>query len=261
MPIITDFEFELRSFIFGGDSDTYPVYSMDGLFGSPDFKTQDTDNQMQHGVTAGKDVYGPKRVSWLVDVLGVNETAKHAAMRTMVATFRPADGIEVLSVRVLSTPETIMYVYGRPRGAPVSTFGVTQRLGKVRMNPRFLITDPFFYGAGVTGAATTGQTVTNAGDATTKRSTIKVVGNGSTPTLVNTTDSSGTITWNTTLGNTVQRIVNLFDKSVTDGAGNGDYRSEILNSSTWFSWQVGANTLTVTGCTSAQVSHQPAYHS
>lgn len=250
MTITADYQAELRSLTIGAGT-AYRITRLTGL-GTPGRSGARVARVDRPGVIIGRQQLEPAVVIFNVTIVSSSISTTGDALYDLAAAFRPdADGDEVaLDIRYPGSPETVMRLYGTPEGLSDTwerEVGASKVLDVVAT---FTATDPLKYGAQVTST-------TNGGTAPTDRATITITGTGGTPSITNTSDSSGQIVWNTTLAAAATRIVNLRDKTVVDGSGV-DRRGEVLNTSTWFRFQSGANSLTVSGC-SQSTALRPAW--
>lgn len=251
MTITTDYQAELRSLTFGAGT-SYKIRQVAGL-GTPGRRGTRIPRIDRPGDIIGRQQLEPAVVIFTVAITASAIATTGDALYDLAAAFRPdPDGDEVaLDIRYPGSPETVMRLYGTPEGINDTWREDVGTIKTLFVTATFIATDPLKYGASAV-------TTTNGGTAPTDRATITITGTGGTPSITNTSDSSGQIVWNTTLAGAATRIVDLRAKTVVDGSGN-DYRSEVLSSSTWFRFQTGANSLTVSGCTQS-TSLRPAWY-
>lgn len=251
MPISADWQFEIRSTTFGAGTASLWVTNAQGLVDGVTVRSSDVTALGRAGAIGNVDDADVRSIDIEFMVRSGTASACLAAFDDVVEAFRPATSEATLDIRYPGAPETTVRFYGRPRGVRAGSVGESAR-GVMRGGvARFEALDPLRYGAGTVST-------TNAGNASTDRATITLTGTGGTPSITNTSDSSGAIVWNTTLAGSATRIIDLRAKTVVDGSGT-DYRSEVLNTSTWFRFVPGTNTLTVSGC-SQSTSLRPAWY-
>ena len=251
MPISADWQFEIRSTTFGAGTASLWVTDTQGLVDGVTVRSSDVLALGRAGAIGNVDDADVRSIDIEFMVRSGTATACLQAFDDVVEAFRPSSSETTLDIRYPGAPETTVRFYGRPRGVRAGSVGESAR-GLLRGGvARFEALDPLRYGAGTVST-------TNAGNAPTDRATITITGTGGTPSITNTSDASGAIVWNTTLAAAGTRVVDLRAKTVVDGGGT-DFRSEISNNSTWFRFQPGANSLTVSGCTQS-TSLRPAWY-
>jgi len=129
----------LRGLTHGTGTDL-KIKRASNLWAAPDLRSNDTDLPSSHGVMAGADLYGGRRVMLTVQRQGFDWDAALAGMPEVVAAWAP--GSE--DVQLDWSDDSGDYVlFGRPRQAApdVSEAGA----GIVRYECRFLAVDPFIY--------------------------------------------------------------------------------------------------------------------
>jgi hypothetical protein len=209
------------------------------------------------GVVASFDTLEGRLVALPLVVTAATAAATQVAFQALKAAWKPRTADTTLDLRMPGMAETTLRLYGRPRA--VSGEQWTPRGNVVTCVAEFLATDPFFYGAEVTVVSNSGSTITlsNAGDADSRRATLTVTPQTAAPTLANTGDS-GSVTFATTLTSGTAATVALLDQSITY---SGAARADLVDpSSPWFMLAPGSNVVTFTGASAVSCVFRPAYH-
>jgi len=135
----------LRDLVHGDGSPDLRILRSSNLWMAPDLRSNDTEMPGSHGVAAGTDLYGARRVPLTIQ-LQVGEwdgwAAVHQRMPDVIAAWAPTSE----DVELRWTDDTGDYVmFGRPRqAAPNMELAAA---GVVNFDCRFLATDPFIYSA------------------------------------------------------------------------------------------------------------------
>lgn len=259
MTLTADWQVEVGALVLGAGT----AYEIDdaaggiGGLGLAGIRSYDAPRGDRDGEVAVDDVYEARLLTIPVVAVGDGPAAASALVTELRAAWAAQAGEVTLDLRLPGQPETALRFYGRPRGLQED-----QRLlrsGVVRALATFRALDPLRYGAAVTTAALTPGTtpVVNAGDASTERVTITLVGSGGTPSITNAADDSGAIAWAAPLANGVTRTIDLRARTVV--SGGTDRYGEVAPSSRWFRLRAGSNPITVAGCTSATLTYRPAW--
>jgi len=247
---------KLRGVSFGaGSSWEIDETGIAGL-GAPAPTENDVDRGDRDGTIGGLEVL-PRRVL-TIPLVGsfASPGAAWAAFATLKAAWRKSSGEEALDLRLPGMTSDGLRYYGRPRGLLEDLAAL--KSSTIRTLATFHALDPLAYGPEVVAGPGTTVVVANPGAEDTDRVTLKVIGDGGTPTITNADDGGGSIVFSSSVANTDERRIDLRAHTVTDETGTDRY-SEVLSASTWFVLRPGTNTLTVTGATSAEVTFRPAY--
>lgn len=242
---MADFELELNSLtIDGGD---YTFEGPIGGLGTPEARTVDSERGDRDGDVGGADVLQRRTLTIPVAITEDDPDDAWTLLDDLKAAFRVTAADQELT---LTLPGLVGTTYfGRPRGVEVDLEGLGQ--GVIRALCTFVCLDPVGYGDEVTETAGASITVTNAGTYVTDRVELTVAASG-TPTI---SGENGSIVFADSFSGT--RVINLRDRTVTDGSGTDCY-PEVAASSTWFTVLPGANTIaTSTGTVAA--TFRPAY--
>lgn len=258
MTITADWQGELGgTFLFGqGTSYRWRADGFSG-FALPDYRTTDMPRGPQvPGVTTGQDVLDGRLITLPLLLNTTTATSTQQAFQTLKAAFKPATSDTYLDVRVPGLPETTMRAFGRPRGVSGERWEPHGRT--VSCVALFLAADPFWYGALVTTSNSgTTVTVSNAGDATTRRATVAITPQAAAPTFSNAGDG-GSVTFATTLTSGTATVLDLSAQTVSYSSAS---RADLVSpSSPWFTLAPGSNAITFTGASAVTVYHRPAYH-
>lgn len=235
--------------------------SIEGL-GLPEPKTADVDRNDDHGAVAGTD-YGQPRVLRVPIVIQREDAAGDpdseaamVALRALKAAWKPTGpGDDVLSITIpgIGPADDVLRFFGRPRTGLDVKLGALYA-GIIYARATFVALDPIGYGPTETQAGSGTFAVTNPGDATSARAVIEIVGSGGTPVLVNNTDGARDVRF--VGGMSGSMFVDLAARTVVDGSGNDLFPGNIDPASLWPRLLPGANSLTLTGATSASVVHR-----
>lgn len=221
----------------------------------PGFRTTDMSRGPQvAGVSSSFDTIDGRLLVFPITIGRATATLTQQNFQTLKAAFKPSTSDTTLDLRVPGMPETQMLAYGRPRGISDEQWEPHGRT--MSCVASFLCTDPFFYGAAAAISADSSSPIpiVNAGDASTRRCTLTVVGSGGTPVITN--PNVGHITFSGALSGTA--TIDLDAQTVTVASAS---REDLVDpSSTWFTIAAGTNNVTFTGCTSVASSTRPAYH-
>lgn len=223
--------------------------------GVPGFRTNDMARGPQTpGVVSSFDTLEGRLVVFPITIARSTATLTQQAFQTLKAAFKPATSDTTLDLRTPGMPETQMLAYGRPRGVSGEQWEPHGRT--VSCVASFLCTDPYWYGAAVAISADSSSPIpiVNAGDASTRRCALTVVGSGGTPVITN--PNGGDITFAAALSGTA-----TLDLDAQTCTVSGVSREDLVSpSSPWFVIQAGTVNVTFTGCTSVASSTRPAYH-
>lgn len=189
------------------------------------------------------------RITLPFHINAADEAAAWIERDQVLAAFRPADGD--IELELLDRVR-----FGRPRGVALDLASIDE--GWVPCVATFEALDPLGYGEeDSTGAESGTFTVDNVGNAPTDRATLTIVGNGSAPTIQNTTDANKTIRFGQTITGT--HTVDLRSRTVLDGSDEDAY-GLLAPTNQWFDLLAGENSLTLTGATSVDVAWRPAWY-
>lgn len=256
MAISADWQGNLRSLTFGeGEEWEVSEPGISGL-GIPVPRTRDAERGDRDGDVGGDDVL-PRRIL-SIPLVGTFESPSAAwtAFETDLKVAWAESIVDLpLDLRLPGMPTTGRRYFGRPRGID----GDLSRLksSTVRALCTFEALDPFAYGDEETTGPDSGAfDVVNAGNADTDRATLTIVGSGGIPRIVNAADDGADVTFAEAVSGT--RIIDLRNRTVVDGSGNDAY-FELSAASLWFTLRPGTNALTLTGATSVDVAHRPAF--
>lgn len=254
MTITSDWQAELSgSLLIGTGTD----YVWKGGFAGSGFEVRSADlsrGVQVPGASTSFDVIEKRLFRIPVQIEKSTQAACQQSLQTLKAGWKPTSADTYLDVRMPGTPETTMRLYGRPRGVLNEQWDLTGRILWVVLE--FAAVDPFFYGAAAAISADSSSPIpiVNAGDASTRRCTLTVVGSGGTPVITN--PNVGHITFSGALSGTA--TIDLDAQTVTVASAS---REDLVDpSSTWFTIAAGTNNVTFTGCTSVASSTRPAYH-
>jgi hypothetical protein len=250
--------------IDGADEEATYVLLADSIggLGLPEPRVADLERTDDHGTVAGVD-YTTSRVLRIPIAIKAADDPEAAmvALRALKAAWKPTGPTDdVLSITLpgYGPSDDVVRFFGRPRTTlevNLSRLG----LGVVYALATFVALDPIGYGPTEVTAGSGTFTVTNAGDATSKRATIEVVGNGGTPVLVNNSDGGADVRFSQALGGGSSWFIDLATRTVVDGSGNDVFPSNVLAASLWPRLVPGSNSLTLTGAGSASVSHRSGW--
>lgn len=242
---MSDFNATLGTFEIGSGTD-YGIRSISGL-GTPQARTKDSERGDRDGDVGGADVLQRRIISLVLKVGGDDPEDFMENLDTLKQACAPTATDVVFEVDM---PGFERFLFVRPRGVDAGDLTTWQfSWAWVQVNLEAL--DPLSYGDEVTESAASSITVTNTGTYVTDRVELTVAASG-TPTI---TGENGSIVFADSFSGT--RVINLRDRTVTDGSGTDCY-PEVAASSTWFTVLPGANTIaTSTGTVAA--TFRPAY--
>lgn len=233
-----------------------------GGLGVPTPAVQDYARGDRDGTVSGRDLYERRVLTLPIHVLGTTAEDVMGNLRTLKTAWKrekSTDEVE-LELRLPGFPgatETLSY-FGRPRGMAVNLEHL--KAGYVPALLTFEALDPLGYepedAATYTGLSGTFN-VTGDGDEDTDRVLIEVTGNGGTPRLVSTTDGGLDITFAEALAGAATRTLDLRAHTCTDGGT--DHYDELSPVSSWFVIKPGANSITLTGAASVDVTIRHAH--
>lgn len=259
MAITAAWQGNLRTLTFGSGT-AYRVLDQ-GLrgLGSGSIDGYRQNRSTIDGLVGGNDRLRTRQIAIPFAIRQASAATASAKMTDILNAWRPASSDLELQMRIPGTPATIMSYWGRPDGVDAKVDLI--ELGYVEMLAQFECLDPLRYGAEETDNNNSGTfTVTNSGNAPSDRVTITITADGvGAPSLVNTTDSSKTITWNTTLAASTVRVIDLRDRTVETAGGANKY-SEIDPSSAFFQLLSGGNSWTATNISDVDITFRSAWY-
>lgn len=259
MPISADWQGNLRALTFGAGTDwEIEPPGISGL-GIPTARTRDAERGASHGDVGGDDVL-PRRILTipLVTTRSSAGAAWIALEQELKVAFAESIIDEALDLRlphVDPAPVVLRRFYGRARG--LSEDLSLLKSATVRALCTFEALDPFGYDEELVEGPDAGTfDVDNIGTADTDRVLLTIVGNGGIPTVTNASDDGLAIVFGEAVAGT--RILDLRRATVVDELG-ADHYAELSPASSWFVLRPGANSLTLTGAASLEVTFRPAY--
>ncbi len=260
MTITQDYQADLDGLTIGKGTDYRVQFNGFAGIGVPTMRISDVGFGVnQPGVNAGRDVLAERPVILPLMVQKTSTTTTRQAWETLKASFDPVtSGESTLQLRLPGTAETVMSLFGRPRGISNDELGPGGLW--VSGTGLFTGTDPYWYGAAATISADSSSPipVANAGTANSRRCTLTVIGSGSgIPVITNSADpDAGTIAFTQATSLTV--VLDLFTQRATV---SGVARDDLISpASRWFPIIPGTNNLTwATGITSIASSTRGAY--
>lgn len=132
----------LRDLVHGTGSPDLRILRPSNLWTAPDLRSNDTEVPGSHGVVAGHDLYGARRVPLAVQLRAADWASAHQRIPDVVAAWAPTSE----DIELAWTDDTGDYVmFGRPRQAAPNM--ELAGAGIVNFDCRFLATDPFIYSA------------------------------------------------------------------------------------------------------------------
>ena len=217
-----------------------------------------------HGEAVGPERYGKTTIrtalEWYSTTAALVEADVQVARKACKLDAADDGELIRLDLREPGTPETNMAYFGRPR--PLSIDPTLHRFFRKTGTFTFEAFDPFAYGAaaGPTNYLLAGSphSITNDGDADTRRVTIDINGNGGTPVITNTSDSNGDLTFSEVLAGGSTWTVDLYNETVVDGSSVNKIDA-LSPAAIWFKFRPGANSVTIAGCASIDVTIRPAW--
>ena len=139
MAFTADNQVELGGVLLGPGTD-YDIIAFNP-WEAPDFRTSEVHRGQLHGVVAGTDMMGAKRVSLSVLVRGADQATALSNLQALQYAWSAQTTDTELYFR-LDGKEYLFY--GRPRGATVKGTGLWGR-NVLSAELRFVATDPFYY--------------------------------------------------------------------------------------------------------------------
>lgn len=262
MAITTDYQGELGGVTFGAGTD-YRITGPIGGLGVPSVRATDTPRGTDHGSASGLNRFDVRVLTIPLAIRNqTSAAAANQAFTTLRAAWVPADSDVELTLRMPGSPETVMSYFGRPRGIQAIYETGTFPNGTIRsLIATFQANDPLQYGASTDDNNNTGTfTVANSGNMASRRATFTITADGGgAPSLTNDTDSDdGAVTWTSVLSNGTVRVINLRDRTVTDGSGVNKL-SEIDPSSLWFALEPGNNSIIEANCSDVDLTYRSAW--
>lgn len=255
MAITADWQAELRTVTIGAGTD-YPFTTPVSGLGIPAVRSRDLELADRHGSHGGAPDRLLRRILQLpVGVDGSTPADAYTKLHTLKSAWRPADSDEPFDLRLPGQPTTVVRYYGRPRAVDVDLRHL--RSGWADALLTFEALDPYAYGPTDTATVVTTLAVTNAGTVATDRITLVLEGNGGTPVITNTT-AGGTIEFVSALALGVTRTLDVRARTMVD-AGGADVYHELTAATSWFDLAPGANTITLSGAASVDVTWRPAW--
>ena len=251
--------------IDGADEDATYVLLADSIggLGLPEPRLADLERNDEHGTVAGADHTTSRVLRLPIAVQAPDDP--HAAMvafRALKAAWQPTgptDDVLSISLPGYGPSDDVVRFYGRPRTTLEANLGKLH-LGVVYALATFVALDPIGYGPTESAGPSSGTfAVVNAGDATSKRATIEVVGNGGTPVLVNNTDGGADVRFSQALAGATSWFIDLAARTVVDGSGNDVFPDNVLAASLWPRLVPGSNSFTLTGAGSATFSYRSGW--
>lgn len=233
-----------------------------GFVGSGAVRSNDVP-KLYAGTAGVRDTFNARLITFAVRAVALGDAVlvRQLMDRATHAWYPDPLGTDVrLDARFPGAPEKLVSYYGRPRHV-IEASEWTYQLGVLVQQFEFAALDPYGYGATrtVTGATTTATLplidMGNVG-AISRRATITVHGNGGTPVITSTTDSSRHITFAAPLA--VDAVIDMHEQTVTIGGVSTP--GAIAGTSPWLRLIGGvANSLTIAGCASVDITWRPAY--
>lgn len=228
--------------------------------GMPEAKVNDLTKADDHGTISGPDFAQSRLLSF--PVAFHRDTAREAmvALRALKAAWRPAASDNVLSITIpgIGPSDDTLRFYGRPRSNLETDLHYLPG-GIVNVLASFTALDPIGYGPTVVVTGTSAATVSNPGDAPSKRAIITITGNGGVPTLTNATDGGGNVLFSRILTNGLTWKIDLNRRDVVDGANDDAFTDNVLPASLWFRLLSGNNSLTLTGAASMSIEYRSGW--
>ena len=283
MTLLTQsYSFSFNGLTFGGTGSPYQILSVDGLEGLPDIRNQDDNRGYADGMFSGRDFFGGRTVSIIINVFEANGFSAQANFNTLQSYLLPQTS-GTTPLYFILPPSDEQFINARVR-ALKSTVDADYTYGYITAQVQFFCPNPCYfsynqqtatllfspptgriynrtynlvYGGGSVQITTT---VTNNGW-TDAYPTITLNGPITNPVLGNTTQNAS-LDFNVTLSSVDYLVVDLYNKLITL---NGQPARNLLIEGTWFSAQAGNNDFyltgvgTLAGTTQAVVTWNSAY--
>lgn len=258
-----------RGLIIGADTDYRGVEmpAPAGLAGSAPVRAHDVQLDLTHGVSAGRDTYDMKVISYAVLArgAGIGDSAKQTDARSKMVVIDEAWGVgddTRLEVELPGQAESTLTYFGRTRARNEGVW--LWSVGMMLYVLDFAATDPLAYGEeraldDQSGTFTIPAADTGHARLKSERAVITIHGDGGQPLLINADDDSGWIEAQATVGVGVDLVLDL--STMTASIDDVVVNQLIAPSSTWFGVVGGIdNELTLSGADSLDITWRPAYH-
>ena len=235
------------------------VESIGGL-GLPDVKSADLNRLDDHGSVAADDYAQSRQIFFPIALQ--RDTAREAMtalqeLKTAWKASRVEDELSIFIPGIGPVDDTLRF-YGRPR----STLDVILRGlpgGVISAFANFAALDPVGYGPVTTISGSGTFTVTNEGNADSRRAVVEIIGDGGIPSLVNASDGGADVRFSQALGVGQSWFVDLRNRTVIDGSGDDVFPNNVLQASIWPKLVPGDNSLTLDGADSANVVYRSGW--
>lgn len=264
--ITRDFQYEYNNFLFGSGT-PYQTETVEGILGLPAVRTNDDENQEDHGDHAGVDLLPGRTITVAMNILGTSFDIQDRIDAAIVAFQTSRRDAFMEFPWITQRPgHNKRFVYARARN-PTFPSNYDTAKGKARGGVMFFATDPRFY-----SLQETLTVITAPADSTTAQADVPMLGNmkdgtypiieidgpSTNPRITNANDDGRAIRLDVVVGVDQTLVIDTKRKHVTL---QGVDRYEVVRADNqWWSLLPGDNTIVYTRNTNSLPSEMRVRH-